>query len=59
MRLFIAIPLSKKVKEQISNSMKYLQDKLTEKLKWVKKDNLHITLKYIGDIDKSKLANLK
>ena len=57
MRCFIAIKLSKEVKEKVA----YLQDKLRTlglDAKWVEFENLHITLKFLGQVDKE-LSKIK
>ncbi|MEJ6951634.1 RNA 2',3'-cyclic phosphodiesterase [Natronospora cellulosivora (SeqCode)] len=58
MRLFIALSLAKEEKDYIYNKINSYKDKISEKLKWVEKENLHITLKYIGDLDKYKISEL-
>ncbi|MFA6130049.1 MAG: RNA 2',3'-cyclic phosphodiesterase [Candidatus Omnitrophota bacterium] len=58
MRAFIAIELSAGVKDSISR----IQEKLkTEPLKinWVKPQNLHLTLKFLGDISPEQLSRIK
>ena len=50
MRIFIAIPLPDNIQKQVS----FLQDRLRKSkadIKWVNPDNIHITLKFLGDID--------
>jgi len=56
-RTFIAIPLPEKVIDQISQLQKELMD-YRWKVRWVKPENIHLTLKFLGDIlptDKSKI----
>lgn len=50
MRLFLAIPLSINAKESILNSYNELIGKINAK--WVAKENLHITLKFLGNVEK-------
>jgi 2'-5' RNA ligase len=52
MRAFIAIDLSKEIKEYLS----FLQAQLKKSnadVKWVAPDNLHITLKFLGEINEA------
>lgn len=51
MRLFIAISISKEAKEEAIN----IQEKIKrlEKLTLVSKENLHITLKFLGEVEDS------
>jgi RNA 2',3'-cyclic 3'-phosphodiesterase len=56
MRTFIAISLPDSIKKELS----ILQDRLKKTdadIKWVKPSNMHITLKFLGDID-DKTLNL-
>ncbi len=58
MRAFIAIELPIEIK----NSLSKIQEKLaTEKLKvsWVKPHNLHLTLKFLGDISSEQLSQIE
>jgi RNA 2',3'-cyclic 3'-phosphodiesterase len=54
MRAFIAIELPKDVKVELAK----LQDELKKSgadVKWVEPDNIHLTLKFLGEIDDKKL----
>ncbi|MEM9588823.1 MAG: RNA 2',3'-cyclic phosphodiesterase [Planctomycetota bacterium] len=56
-RSFIAIPLSASVSRAVSK----LIDRLAEDgdgIRWVPKDNLHLTLKFLGDVDNTELPKL-
>ncbi len=53
-RSFIAIEISSSVREKIA----YLQDdlkKYEERISWTKPDNLHLTLKFLGDVEESQI----
>jgi len=57
MRAFIAIELPKEIK----NTLSQLQDRLeTSKadVKWVEPQNIHLTLKFLGEIDEKKLEKI-
>ena len=57
MRTFIAIELSKEIKDFLS----FLQDKLKDSradVKWVSPENIHLTLKFLGEIDDKKLDKI-
>lgn len=58
MRLFIAIDLPLDVKDYLYNLQKSF-DKNLAKITWVSKKNLHLTLKFLGEIDASKLDEIK
>ncbi|MEA3295554.1 MAG: RNA 2',3'-cyclic phosphodiesterase [Patescibacteria group bacterium] len=54
-RIFIAINLPNKIKDELSR----FQDALNElPVKWIKKDNLHITLSFIGKIDDNQILEV-
>tara|TARA_B100000315_G_scaffold69079_1_gene62943 strand:- start:3557 stop:4105 length:549 start_codon:yes stop_codon:yes gene_type:complete len=58
MRAFIAIPLSKDIKNQIAK----IQDDLKEAdfdLRWVKPENTHLTLKFLGEIEETEIGRIK
>ncbi|MBU2562257.1 MAG: RNA 2',3'-cyclic phosphodiesterase [Nanoarchaeota archaeon] len=56
MRLFIAIEIPDKIKKQIS----HIQDKLPEFFgKKTASENLHLTLKFLGEVEESKIEEIK
>lgn len=58
MRLFIAIDLPKNIRNDLFKTQKSINGKLA-KINWVAKKNLHITLKFLGDMDEDKLGTIK
>lgn len=58
MRSFIAIELDKEVKDLIWREERKISEKV-KGVKWVKCENLHITLKFLGDINESELEKIK
>lgn len=56
-RTFIAVEFSESLKEQISEIQKSLKVELG-KLKWVPKDNFHLTLKFIGDVESRQVPKM-
>jgi 2'-5' RNA ligase len=57
MRLFIAVDINNRSKKFIKKKLKILKSELNADFKWVKKENWHLTLKFIGEaseIDKKK-----
>jgi len=57
MRTFIAIDLP----QEIKTSLAKLQDQLKQSyadVKWVKPDNIHLTLKFLGEVDETKLESV-
>lgn len=54
MRAFIALPISESIKEEIFSSLENAR-KEYPKLKWVPKNNYHLTLHFLGSISKKQL----
>ena len=50
MRAFIAIELSQKIKDKIEKIQAELE-KYNLSLRWTKPKNLHLTLRFLGDIE--------
>ena len=48
-RSFIAVKLNPEIKEYL-NSLQVSLNVPETKIKWVEKDNLHLTMKFLGDI---------
>ena len=57
-RTFIAIKLSEDVIEQIAKLQHELKSATKEKIKWVNPKNMHVTLKFIGEIAKDRLEQV-
>jgi len=58
MRTFIAIDLNKNLKEQISLLCSRL-DRGNRKIRWVKSQGMHLTLKFLGEISHEKKAEVE
>ena len=58
MRAFIAIELPDKIKEELSQLQSDLKS-IGADVNWVKPDNLHLTLKFLGQIKESQISTLK
>ena len=57
-RAFIAIPLDPKIQHSIERMQDHLK-KSNNDIKWVKPENIHITLKFLGDIDTKQINSIK
>jgi 2'-5' RNA ligase len=57
-RCFIAIHLSQEAQAQISN---YIEDlkKYSDDVRWVRAENIHLTLKFLGGIESSRVDRVK
>ena len=56
-RTFVAVEFSEDVKEEISNIQARLKRELGN-LKWVPKRNLHLTLKFLGDVEPERIPEI-
>lgn len=60
MRTFIAVDLTDDVIQKITGITKYLKSQTSSSaIKWVSAENLHLTLKFLGEIPESKLEQIK
>jgi len=60
MRIFIAVDLPKEVKNYLYDLQKELQvEKKYNKINWIAKKNLHLTLRFLGDITKEELSKVE
>ena len=58
MRTFIAIELSDKIKDILAQVQAHLKYSGAD-VKWVDKDNIHLTLKFLGEIDEKMCEKVK
>lgn len=58
MRTFIAIEFSDEIKNALSQIQSHLKYSGAD-VKWVEKDNIHLTLKFLGEIDEKKCEKVK
>ncbi len=54
-RTFLALPIPEGLKEYFNTMLDPIIDK-KDKINWVKQDNIHITLNYLGDTDEDLIA---
>ncbi|MFW6001508.1 MAG: RNA 2',3'-cyclic phosphodiesterase [Halanaerobium sp.] len=63
MRLFIAVDISERSRKLIDRKIDILKEEFDSELKWVDKDNWHLTIKFLGECSQEKkqmiIANLK
>jgi len=58
MRTFIAIDFEQKIKDELSLFIQKLQA-VSSNVKWIKKSGMHLTLKFLGEIEEDKTAEIK
>ena len=51
LRAFIAIPLSQEARLQLSDTIRSLESEIPSAVRWVDPEGIHLTLKFLGDID--------
>jgi 2'-5' RNA ligase len=61
MRTFIAIKIPKEIKDKLTKLENDLRNGVLREafIKWVKPGNIHLTLKFIGEVDERKLEDIK
>jgi 2'-5' RNA ligase len=58
MRLFVALEIPSTVRENLAALLKSLRA-VSPQTRWVRPENLHVTLKFIGEVPSTKLAALR
>ena len=58
MRTFIAIDLEPEIKCSLTNLLSDLK-KTGDKIKWAKKQSMHLTLKFLGEISRDKMTEIE
>ncbi|AJF62383.1 MAG: 2'-5' RNA ligase [archaeon GW2011_AR20] len=59
MRTFIAIFLPKEILDYLYEVENKLKKELPAKINWVAKENLHFTLKFLGQVDEKNINSIK
>ena len=57
MRLFIGIPIEKKIADSIESKLKLYKEKFN-KQRWIEKKNYHITLLFLGEINEKNVKEI-
>jgi len=58
MRLFVALEIPSAVRENLAALLKSLRT-VSPQTRWVRTENLHVTLKFIGEVPETKLAAIR
>ncbi len=59
MRVFISVDLPENAKKEISKAIKKIKDMDLINANFVKPENLHLTLKFLGEISESEIEKIK
>ncbi len=57
-RAFIALELSDEIRARLSDAQEVLKQ-CTARMTWVKRENIHITVKFLGEVDDKKIPDIK
>lgn len=57
MRVFIAVELPEEIKEELHKLVDFLKRSISD-VKWVEKENFHITIRFIGEIEEDKVLRI-
>ena len=58
MRLFVAAEIPSTIRERLAELLKALRE-VSPQTRWVRPENLHVTLKFIGEVPQTKLAAIR
>ncbi len=58
MRLFVALEIPSTVRKNLAELLKSLRS-ISPQTRWVRPENLHVTLKFIGEVPETKLAAIR
>ena len=58
MRLFVALEIPPAVRENLATLLASMRA-ITKEARWVRAENLHITLKFLGELDEDRLAAVR
>src|SRR5216684_4454630 len=58
MRLFVALEIPSAVRENLAELLKSLRS-MSPQTRWVRPENLHVTLKFIGEVPETRLAAIR
>ncbi|MCX7821790.1 MAG: RNA 2',3'-cyclic phosphodiesterase [Brevinematales bacterium] len=59
MRIFIGVNLPEELKDIVYQTIKFFKEKYNNAINYVPKENLHITLKFIGEINEKDFMSIK
>ena len=58
MRLFIAVDVPETVRDALVGAQHSLRERASARLRWTRPDAMHLTLKFLGDVDAARLPSL-
>jgi len=58
-RVFIAVEIDRDIQSMLGNLVTKIQKTSTETVKWIPDRNIHLTLKFLGDVDTWELGSIQ
>lgn len=58
-RLFIAVDFSDEIKDRILNFQKEIRKRIYGDIKWVERENFHLTLKFLGEVSEDLIPHIE
>lgn len=58
-RLFIGVDFSEEIKDEIYNFQKELKKNINGNIKWVERENFHLTLKFLGEVSEELISDIE
>jgi 2'-5' RNA ligase len=58
MRLFVAVEIPGEIRKKLASAQKRIGDG-SAGIKWVEEHNLHVTMKFLGEVDEGKAGEIK
>ena len=59
MRTFLCLPIQEETRRRIASTANKLRKNIDTRLSWVKQDNYHVTIRFLGEIDPMLTLELK
>ena len=57
-RCFVAVPLPDSLKEELGRCIKFLEGVISSPVRWVQAENIHLTLKFLGDTSRALIPDI-
>lgn len=59
MRVFVAVPLTNEIKDEVAKAAAALRESMGDGVKWVDPKNYHLTMAFIGSIPESRIGDVE
>lgn len=58
-RTFIAFDIDESLRQQLIAVIEFLKQKNSDRIKWISPENLHVTLRFLGEIEENKIMEIQ